>query len=359
MKTTILGATALTLAASAAMAGGIDRSGQPITWLFEDGNYAELSFGHITPSVSGATLAPMGPLPAGMPSGNMAKSYNMASLALKMNLSEKLSLGLALDNSFGADISYPVQPYPLAGTRATIDSDSITLAARYKFNDSFSAHAGLRSVGVGGNVAIVQGGVPSYVASFGSDRDTGFLMGVAYEKPEIAMRVALTYFSETTHDMDATLMVPMPLSTVTSVKLPKAVNLDFQTGIAANTLLFGQVRWVDWTALNLVGPGGQPLLSYSSDTLSYTLGVGRKFNDTWSGAVTVGYEEKQGGIASDFAPTDGNFSVGLGASYTEGNMKITTGVKYVKVGDATALRGGAAFADNDAVAFGVKIGFSF
>lgn len=350
---------AVLFTASPALAGGIDRSGQPIGWLFEKGGYAELSYGHIAPSVSGRTLVPFGALPAGASSGNMAGAYGLAGFAMKMDFGDRLSFGVQMDPTFGADVAYPVQPYPLAGTNAVIDSDTLTLAARYKLSDSISLHGGLRSVGVGGTVAIVQGGVPAYVAGFQSDRDTGFLAGVAYEKPEIALRVALTYFSDTTHNMPATLSVPAALSTVTTVKLPQSVNLDFQTGIAANTLLFGQVRWVDWTALNLVGPGGRPLLSYGSDSVSYSLGIGRKFNDSWSGAVTLGYEDSKGGIGSDFAPTDGNVSIGLGATYTQGNMKITAGIRHVELGDIRALGGAADFSGNSAMALGLKVSFSF
>jgi long-subunit fatty acid transport protein len=289
----------------------------------------------------------------------MAGSYGLAGFAMKMDFGDRLSLGLQMDPTFGADVGYPAQPYPLAGTRAVIDSDTLTLAARYRLSDSFSLHGGLRSVGVGGTVAIVQGGTPAYVAGFATDRDTGFLAGVAYEKPEIALRVALTYFSDTTHAMPATLSVPAALTSTSTVTLPQSVNLDFQSGIAANTLIFGQVRWVDWTALNLVGPGGRPLLNYSSDSVSYSLGIGRKFNDSWSGALTLGYEEPKGGIASDFAPTDGNFSVGLGATYTRDNMKITAGIRHVSVGDTRALSGGADFSGNSAVALGLKVSFSF
>jgi long-subunit fatty acid transport protein len=352
-------ALALGCTTTAAFAGGIDRSGMPMGWLFEEGRYAELSYGHVNPTVGGATLVPLGPLPAGSPSGDLSKSYGMTGLAFKMDVNDRLSFGLQYDESFGADIAYPTVPYPLAATTATIDSDSIMLAARYKFNNGLSIHGGLRSVGVGGNVTIVNGGAVAYSAAFASDRDTGFMLGAAFEKPEIALRVALTYFSQTDHNMPTTLTVPFPLAAVTPVSLPQSVNLDVQTGIAKDTLLFGQIRWADWTAVNLVGPGPQPLLNYANDSFTYTLGLGRKFNENWSGAISIGYEKSQGGIQSNFEPTDGRISLGLGATYTRDNMKITGGVRYVKLGDATALAGAARFTDNSALAFGLKVGFTF
>ena len=66
------------------------------------------------------------------------------------------------------------------------------------------------------------------------------------------------------------------------------------------------------------------------------------------------------------APTDGFLSLGVGGSYTQGNMKISGGVRYVKIGDADALESppnsgiaNAAFRDNSAVGVGVKVGWTF
>jgi long-chain fatty acid transport protein len=356
---TALGALALTT--TAATAGGFDRSGQPIGWLFEKGNYAEVSFGLAAPSVSGTQMVAFGgPFVAGANSGNMAPSYIQLGFAMKMDVNEKLSLGLQLDPTYGADVAYPAATgYLLGGTTASLRGDSIVLAARYKINENFSVHGGLRNVGIGGGVTIVRAGTPIYMANFNTDRSNGFLIGAAYEKPEIAMRVALTYFSETNHDMVTN--VPTAPDTVASVELPKSVALDFQTGVAANTLVFGQVRWSNWTATELNAPfyPANPLIGYENNTVSYSLGVGRKFNDQWSGAVTVGYEEPKGGLAMNLAPTDGTLSVGLGATYTKDNIKITTGLRYVQIGDAVALGGAGAFNGNSALGIGFKVGYTF
>ena len=105
------------------------------------------------------------------------------------------------------------------------------------------------------------------------------------------------------------------------------------------------------------------LVSYDGDYTTYTLGVGRKFSDNWSGAVTLGYEKPLGGFSSNLGPSDGQKSVGIGATYTMDNMKITGGVRYVDIGDTqTTLGGGvpsANFNGNSAVAFGLKVSYSF
>jgi len=54
-------------------------------------------------------------------------------------------------------------------------------------------------------------------------------------------------------------------ASVTEIKTPQSVNLEFQTGIAKVTLLFGSVRWVDWTAFNIFPadfPDVNPIVSY-------------------------------------------------------------------------------------------------
>lgn len=355
---TALGALAMTT--TAVNAGGFERSTNPIGFMYEKGSYVELSFGYVMPSVNGAAGG------GAAPSGDVGDSYSQVGLAFKMDLNDKLALGLQLDPSFGADVTYPLAspgpaPYPIRGTNATLNGDTMALMAKYKITDNISVHGGLRSVGVGGDVGVFSDGIPLYQANFASDRDVGFLIGAAYEKPEIALRVALTYQSETSHDL-VTTANGANLGSET-IKLPKSLTLDFQSGVAANTLVFGSIRWMDWTSTRLNGRGYpvslQPLVSHENDVVTLNLGVGRKFNDNWSGAVSVGYEKSNGGIASNLAPTDGSMSIGVGGTYTRDNMKITGGVRYVKIGDATALSGNSEFTDNDAVGVGLKVSFSF
>ncbi|PKP73657.1 MAG: hypothetical protein CVT84_12470, partial [Alphaproteobacteria bacterium HGW-Alphaproteobacteria-6] len=81
--------------------------------------------------------------------------------------------------------------------------------------------------------------------------ELGFVVGVAYEKPEIALRVSLTYQSAVDQKVGVAEAfsppVLPPAVTRTEVELPQVVQFDFQTGIAPKTLLFGMVRWSDWS----------------------------------------------------------------------------------------------------------------
>lgn len=361
MNRILVTTAAVLTAATAANAGGFERSGLPVGFMFESGNYVELSFGRVMPRVKGAAGGGLAP------TGDVGVSYTSVGVAAKADLGDKFSLGVSLDPTFGADISYPSPspgpgPYPIRGTNAELNGDTLAVIGRYKINEGFSVHAGLRYVGVGGNVGVFNGGAPVYAASFETDRDIGYLVGAAYEKPEIALRVALTYQSETNHTLPTTVFGgPVPPALYPQVELPKSLTLDFQSGVAKDTLVFGSIRWADWTSTELNAPGYpfNPLVGYDHDTITYSLGVGRRFNENWAGSIAFGYEEPKGGIAMNLSPTDGYTSVQLGVAYTKDNMRISGGVRYVDIGDARALGGASSFTGNHAIAVGVKVGYSF
>lgn len=361
MERVLVTVSAFALGAGSALAGGIERSAQSVAPLFEAGNYVELSFGTFSPDVSG-TFGGV------LPSGDMAGNQFTYSLAYKQALSDQLDLALIVDQPVGADVSYPASfaPYPFAGSNAEVRSTAVTGLMRYRFPSNVSVYGGLRAESVKGNVQIIAPAVTPAFTNFqmNADRDygVGYVLGVAWEKPEIAARVALTYNSAIKHTLDTveTGLAPIGLPGQMDVEIPQSVNLEFQTGIAADTLLFGSVRWVDWTAFDITPPNlGVPIVSYSNDSVTYNLGVGRKFNDHWSGAIFVGYEDHKGGSVGNLGPTDGYKSVGIAATYTMDNVKITGGIRYVDIGDATTSTIGSQFTGNHGVGAGIRVGYSF
>lgn len=354
---------------TSALAGGVERSTQSVAILFEQGSYAEVSLSYFGPDVSGVTLAPVGPFPAGAASGDMAAGYSSLTFGYKQPLSERLDLAVIIDEPIGAKVRYPgtfgASAYPLADTSADLTSNAITALVRYKMPSNFSVYGGLRYQTVKGVVSIPFVGAPGpgYTLETNNDSRLGYVVGVAWEKPEIAARVALTYNSAITHDLSYTETGPVPGTGVFETEVPQSVNLEFQTGIAKDTLLFGSVRWVDWSAFEIDPAGynaavGSPLVSYPNDRTTYNLGIGRRFNENWSAAVTLGYEDSDGEITGNLGPTDGFSSVGLAATYTMDNVKITAGVRYVEVGDARTTIG-ANFTDNSGIGAGIRVGYSF
>lgn len=367
MKRFLMASVAVVAGGTSAFAGGIDRSGQGLGALFEKGRYMELSFGLASPTVEGIDVA-------AQPTGDVAGTYSQLGFSYKYDINEKLSMALNIDQPFGADISYGLTTPVLGGTIAKADTYAVTGILRYKFNEAFSVHGGLRMQHAKGNITLnglayggaPPGGLSGYNVSLAGDWAPGYLVGVAYEKPEIALRVALTYNSAIKHEMDTTQTAPFPSGTITEVETPQSVNLDFQTGVAKDTLVFGQVRWVDWSSF-LIDPTNFPGngLVELEDTVTYTLGIARRFNENWAGSFSLNYEGKgTDDLVSPLAPTNGRIGATLGAIYTMDNMKITAGINYTKVGDARPETGTpdvarASMTGNTVIGVGVKVGWSF
>ncbi|MCX8510095.1 MAG: outer membrane protein transport protein, partial [Rhodobacteraceae bacterium] len=222
--------------------------------------------------------------------------------------------------------------------------------------------------------------VSGYSVNLASDTGLGYVVGVAYERPDIALRVSLTYNSKTKHELATTetfagALAALSGTSVTTVETPQSVNLDFQTGVAKDTLVFGQIRWADWSEFDIdplrftkvtnagtfVKGGG---LVDLEDSTTYTLGVGHKFTDNWSGALSMSYEDKGDPLVSPLSPSNGKLGVTVAAIYNQGNMKITTGINYTRIGDALAETGTpdtarAIMTKNSALGVGVRIGYSF
>jgi len=356
MKHAVMTAGAIAVSATGALAGGVERSAQSVGILFEDGNRAEFTFTFASPEVSGSLGG------GALQSGDMAPGYFGYAFAYKQKLGERLDFALIIDQPIGADVDYPTGTgYPLAGTTATLSSQAITGLLKYRFDNNVSVYGGLRAEAVRGVVSIPFLG--GYTLETNRDLALGYVVGAGWERPDIMARVALTYNSAIEHSLDSTEFGADTGGFDTTV--PQSVNLEFQTGISrqAQLLLFGSVRWVDWTEFEIAPPAylgvvGTPLVSYQSDRVTYNLGLGKRFNENWSGAVTLGYEPSNGDITGNLGPVDGFASIGVGATYTQGNMEITAGVRYVEIGDATTTLG-ADFSGNSAVAAGLNLAMTF
>ncbi|QEE35620.1 transporter [Octadecabacter sp. SW4] len=342
---------ALLATTTMATAGGIDRSGQPITAIFEDGDYVELTFGMVSPSISGTAF--------GQASGNIGVDYTQIGFALKTDLSDALSLAVILDQPFGASVSYDDPGYALAGSSAKVESLGTTVIGRYRINENFSVHAGVRHVTASGEyTGITSAPLPAgaYSSVYSPDSATGYVIGAAYERPDIAMRIALTYSSALDFSLDGS-------AGDLTANMPESVNLDFQTGIAADTLLFGSIRYAAWDGVTLTDstPPVGDIVSYTDDVITYNVGVGRRFSDNFAASVSIGHERSTGTPTGNLGPTDGYTSLQLGGAYDLGNgLEISGGLRYVWIGDAVTVPPiGGVFNDNTAVAVGLKMAYNF
>ncbi len=368
MKNALSAGAALLLSTSIATAGGLDRSGNAYSVLFEEGNYVQLSFSSTMPDVSGDYPGIAG----GGSTGNMANDYISAGLALKYAISDQVDLGLFINQPYGASSEYSQGAF--AGLEADWKSTQVAVVGKYQVNEEISVYGGLRAIqseadiAIPGALVVGAGGSPAnYTGVADSNTQFGYLLGAAYEMPEIALRVSLTYESGVEHDFDMNEVFVGGLNldedNTMDIELPQSVTLDFQSGIAADTLLFGSVRWAEWSVWEvrpdeyLADTGGR-VTGLDDDVFTYRVGLGRRINDQVSVFGRVTFEDGNGGVANRLAPTDGSTSYGLGGSYTMDDIEISGGIEYAVVGDTTDSIG-TEFADNSAVGVGINVGFSF
>ena len=231
--------------------------------------------------------------------------------------------------------------------------------------------------------------------------DYGYIAGIAYSKPEIALKAALTYRSEIDHDIDISENYPIagilaqgaalqqgatPAQAAAigaaaanrnsnyEITTPKSVNFDFQTGINPTTLATAKVRWVPWSDFAITpplyndvskrnyGPDGLDLVEYEDDQWQVELGLAKRVAPALAISGTVGWDSGAGDPTTSLGPVDGYYSVGLGAKYnvTE-NWAVSAGGKYLWFGDAKGrLPSGKIvgdFQDNDGYIAGLKLSY--
>lgn len=371
-------AAALAASTGLAAAGAIDRANQSTAVIFEPGSYVELSFGHLSPSVEGTEVPGLG----GQSSGDMYRDYNTGSLSVKTQIREGLDAAFIIDKPFGADTAYPLGTgYFAQGTTASLDSTAYTALLKYRFPSNVSLLGGIRYQTLSAEAYIpfataVPGRTPPYSVNGSEEGGWGYVLGVAWEKPEIKARVSLTYNSAISYDLPTTEssfsrtnpMASVTTASTTNTETPQSVNLELQSGVAKNTLLYGSIRWVDWSEFSITPPvykaiTNGSLVFYNGDVTTYSIGAAYKFNDSWTGTVTYAYDSPIGGYSLNLGPVDGYNSIGLAAIYTYDSLKITAGVRYLALGDTqTQIRGyapAANFDGNSAVTFGLRVGYYF
>lgn len=357
-------------------AGGLDRSGQSISAFLQSGNYAEAGISVLDPDVQGTSSVKGF---EGERISDMAEDYYFPTAAIKIQATDKISLGLLYDQPFGADSQYPADTKSFSdrgeGTAVEVKTNNITALIGYQPTENWNVYAGPVYQTVKANVSLrgaAYGALSGYDIKLKEEDAYGWLAGFAYSIPEIALKAAVTYRSEIKHEVETSESFAFgllrPASTTTEVTTPQSVNLDLQTGIAQDTLAFANIRWVHWdqfavTPDVLKAKSNNNLIDYSDDQWSATVGLGRKFNAKWSGTAAIGWDSGAGNPVTTLGPTEGYWSVGLGGQYSPAeNYFIAGGVKYFWLGDAQAQTGGKVagnFEDNTAIGYGMKIGYRF
>lgn len=275
------------------------------------------------------------------------------------------------------------------GTKVEIHTKNITtlLGAKFGQNKNLQVYAGPAFQQLEGEVHLrgsAYKGATAYDAQISPDTGIGWVAGVAYSKPEIALKASLTYRSEIEHETGISETFPARrlagLNAQTrqdfKVTLPESINFDFQTGLSAKHRLLGtaRVRYVPWgdfsiqpnlymqTQMALNNGQAFPIVSYSKDQWVAELGLAKQVNDKLAVSGTVGWDSGAGNPATTLGPIEGYYSVGLGAKYNiTPNWALSAGAKYLKFGDATAQLPDSTpvgeFSGNDGYIVGLKLSY--
>ncbi len=340
--------------------------------MFEEGRYGEVGLVYTDPEQRGrgADLTALGaPLTVPGRTDDLFESHVNFSGAYKSDLTEQWSYGLFFDQPFGADTDYGQgsfadPPFSYAGTLADLDTYQITGVLAYDATPDIKIYGGLRAQRLDAEAAIPF--ILSYTVDADADWGYGFLVGAAYARPEIGLRVALTYASKITHELDTDEFTDATQgqNTRTDIDTPQSVTLEAQTGINEKTLVFGSVRWVEWSEFAIEPPvytqvtGGRPLVDYEEDWWTYSIGVARSFTDDLAGSFSVAYEPSVDEVLTTLGPYDGRATATAALSYDVGQVNITGGLTYGVLGDTTNILD-TKFRDGSVFAAGLRVGYQF
>ncbi|MDA9911728.1 hypothetical protein N9D58_00375 [Planktomarina temperata] len=380
----------LALSTTAVHAGGWETGRLDTGFLYQDGTYVEASYGSLDYSVNGTTQA--------------NQKHEMAKDQKRMSLSGKFAAGgfdIGL-TSFGSGAiqmdgqgaavdttacKTALQQYTIAAAAtppsvadmstqanlmgancsvvpsADVKLNTQALMARYSFNDKYSVIAGVRQS------SLRKSSLNTLAAAYSIDAvsKTGAVYGFAYERPDIALKFEILRSESITIDLVG--KAATILDVTGTLVIPEATTINFQTGIAENTLLIASAHRVNWTGSDVkLNVAASPSLNQASDfsnTTSYSLGLGRKLNEATSASLTYSWEKGNnpgGASTSPFTMSNGSETLSFGVQHKIGLMTISGGVSYTKVGDvdvthSTGLT--ASYAGNSVTAVGIKVGYNF
>lgn len=404
------------LAASPAMAGGFDNSSRGFDIIYGDNSVISTSYGQTTVPMK-ARIDKMKRAEASgaesnakvVGSGEVIDNFNRPQVALRYQVAQGVTCAAQFEQPFAAQVSYADdsiayiatndlgQPIDADGNptgdssqmvtksapiNTKYESESFTVACGYAITlntGSIKLFAGPKIQKISGAfnedlspLTTVTGKDDNLTVELDGGSEFGYIAGLDYEIPEIALRASILYHSQIDYDATGTINanVPGQLSFTTSgtakTFTPQSVELGLQSGIAENTLGFIKLRWSEYgklTTLSVDGDdttvvggnslaminantGGQlsdlidPEVSmFSNDTFDYSLGLGHRLSDqltlgaSFSGSIKLGGKSDDTPLGADSTslrlPGDTSHTVSLGGEYSVlSNLKISGGLGY-------------------------------
>ena len=350
------------LAPSLAISGGAERTALPTAFMFETGGYAEFTYSNRNYDVTDNMFAP---------TSSMYGDVSGAAISVKFDVNDKIAVGFAQYNQAGISLNYQgagsqIPGFNAVGPMVDLEIDALAVMGKYVVGENFSVLGGVKRTSVADATADIfkLSGATSAATATGTS-ETGYIAGVAYERKDIALRVE--YIIE--QDVDFELVTTGGLLGAgtgnTTGSIPDYQTINFQSGVAEDTLVFGSIRRADWSNHQIaVAPQTQAApTSTFSDSTTYSIGVGRKISDELSLSASYSFEaDSEPTGTSLLSTTDGYDTIGLGARYTlSSGTIISGGVALTNVGDKTVTTSGipGAFTDNSVTSYGIKLAYKF
>uniref|UniRef100_A0A6C0EIJ9 Outer membrane protein beta-barrel domain-containing protein n=1 Tax=viral metagenome TaxID=1070528 RepID=A0A6C0EIJ9_9ZZZZ len=150
------------------------------------------------------------------------------------------------------------------------------------------------------------------------------------------------------------------------VGIGDAITIKFQSGIVADTLLYGSIRISKWknnqVSLPLpLPPPTQAVVTGFEDSKYYTLGIGHIINKNASVSITLANDPKTStGNVSELSPTGDTRSISIGTKIRiNDSMKLSIGGTYARISDVTTGVYNATLNNSSITSFGAKINYTF
>ena len=271
---------------------------------------------------------------------------------------------------------------------ANAELNTTAFLVNYNLNDSFSVIGGIKNNALNSfNLTSIYG---SYDVS--SKSNSAYVVGSAFENPDIALRAEIllqpsskikttgTYtsaavdFPTAIEGMGFTdIPAGVTGSFAATLNTPEMITLNFQSGIAADTLITGSIHQAKWKSsqvnvdVSTVVPAINTAAAVSSDfsdSTKYSIGLARKFSSSLSGSVSYNQEVGSGSTStSTFTMSNGSKSLNLGFRYSFEQANLSVGVSQTMFNDVTvdanALTSPIEYKNNTATTIGIKLSTNF
>ena len=298
--------------ASQAMAGGWEASKLDTSFMYKDGGFADFSYASLDYNVKANATSNGGTLD--VTGHKTAKSQTRPTFSLKMdygdfdfgvtsftsgNIQMQGGAGSMIDPAINFATGLPAVAQPDGATfvpDADASLNSLTVMGKYSFSDRFDVLLGATQNSL--NKSTISTILGTYEVE--AKTATSSVLGAAFSKPEIALRVELLFQPKSTIKANSdftkgaagddyafalssgTITIDDVADFTTTLSRPETMTLNFQSGIASDTLLYGSIHRASWKSSQITVATGNAVSNVESeftDTTALSLGVARKVNE--------------------------------------------------------------------------------